>query len=230
VNACRILFSSLLLTVSPSTLGDAVTSSVSITEPQHNEAIAPGLDQLKPFPEYSVKATTERRLATSLENAAHSILDYQNQCMDCQYVVSSVLTQEVFDRDTHPHQFIVWRDVSKEIKLLTSKIHIRSSSFVEVRLYRSSDGEVIVIDSQSVEASRAQTLANQHQRTNDPAFSVLHARWTLTRLDPDDNEGQRVHIAGVTGGKAQGMAAMAPKSILRKELTSAMAETLDFIN
>jgi hypothetical protein len=214
VNACRILMFSLLLTASLCSWSDA----------------PPGLDQLEPFPEYSVKAAAERRFAVPLESAAHRILDYQNQCMDCRYFLASMLTQEVFNRDIHPHQFIVWRDVSKEIKSFTSTLQIRSSGFAEVRLYRSSDSEVLVIDIKSVAPQRAETLASQYQRANDPAFSILHGRWTLTRLDPDHNEGQRVHIEGVAGGKAQGIAAMAPKSVLSKELISAMTNTLDFID
>lgn len=197
-------------------------SGVSDGEPGR-EALPP-LEALEPFPEYPFFQSSEVDLPMHVSEAVNVALDFTNQCMDCRYKVGSVVGQEVYERDRDPNRFIVWQDVSKQI---LPRIHVKSSSFAEVRLFGSADGHAFQIDTKSLDRDRAGTMAARLSRRSNPAFDVLHSRWTLTG-SAGGSEQPRVHIRLEAGGRTAGIAKLIPKPILRFELKNVIEESLAF--
>ena len=201
------------------------------------EAAAPGIgDQPAPlpeaaaaFPEYPVSEVTERELALTPAEIAAVILDYTEQCKTCRYRVGSVVSQEVFERAQHPHRFLVWQDVNKEINVLVGKIPFRSSSWTEVSVFASADQRTIIIDSRALDAQRAEAVSASYDRPSKPAFELLHSRWTITALPAQGDGAPRSLVAGIVGGKGAGISTLVPDSVMRKELKGVMEETLDFV-
>jgi hypothetical protein len=204
---------------SPSTLDNAALELINVS---FSGGRPPPLDQLEPFPEYPFQQKSERTVPVSIGSAVSVALDFTNQCMDCQYKVGSVVGQEIYDREQNAHRFIVWQDVSKQI---VPKIHVKSSSFAEVRLFSSQAGERFIIDTKSLSKDRAQQMALNFQRRSAPAFSVLHSRWIFTQLL---SEPGGVRIALEAGGQTSGIANMIPRPVLRFELKKVIEESLDF--
>lgn len=190
---------------------------------------APAPDAIEAYPAYDVSQTTERTVHVSPAQAAAIILDYTHQCKTCRYPVASVVSQEVFERDGSPHDFLVWQDVNKEINVLLGKIPFRSSSWTRVRVFQSADGDTIIIDSRLLDEERAQAKAAQYERPSKPAFALLQSRWTITALPPDRDGNSFSLIRGVAGGKGQGISGIVPGPVMRKELKGVMEETLDFV-
>jgi hypothetical protein len=184
---------------------------------------------IEPYPEYDVSAAIERQLAVTPADAATIILDYTEQCKGCKYPVASVVAQEIFERESNPYQFLVWQDVNKEIDILVKKIPFRSSSWTQIRVFESADKNTIIIDSKLLDADAASDKAKQYSRPSEPAFAILHSRWTITAIDPAKHKGSHTNIQGIAGGKGQGISKLVPKSFMRKELKAVMDETLDFV-
>lgn len=190
---------------------------------------APVPEGAERFPQYPVSQETERTLPLSPAEIAAIILAYPEQCKTCRYRVVSVVGQEVFEREQNPYRFLVWQNVNKEINVLVGKIPFRSSSWTEVRVFESSDRDTIIIDSRLLEPDRAAKLADVYERPSKPAFAMLHSRWTIVALEPGAT-GERVsRVHGIVGGKGQGISNLVPNSVMRKELTGVMEETLDFV-
>ena len=182
----------------------------------------PPLDALEPFPDYPFFQCVECDVPGTVSAAVAVALDFSHQCMDCRYKVGSVVGQEIFLRDRDPHCFIVWQDVSKAI---LPGVHVKSSSFAEVRLFSAADGTRYQIDTKSLSKSRAQEMVRNLNRPSAPAFAVLHSRWTLSSMSGAE---ERVHIRLEAGGKTAGIAKLIPKPILRFELRHVIEESLEF--
>ncbi len=185
----------------------------------------PPPEALEPFPEYPFHQRCERSVPLSLADAAGIALDFTHQCMTCRYKVGSVVGQEVFEREQSPYRFIVWQDVSKQI---LPHIHVKSSSFAEVRLFGSLTGERFLIDTKSLDKEHARQKSARYHRRSAPAFSVLHSRWTLQRQPAGAGGGASVHITLEAGGRTAGIAKLVPKAILRHELRHVILESLEF--
>lgn len=176
---------------------------------------------LEPFPDYPFYQCCERTVSGRLRDAVQVALDFTRQCMDCHYRVDSVVGQEIFSRDENPYRFIVWQDVSKKI---LPKLHVKSSSFAEVRLFGNPAHNKYMIDTKSLDKTSAEQAARRHQRRSAPAFSVLHSRWCFD-ADPNDNT---VTVTLKAGGRTSGIANLIPKPILRYELKNVIEESLRF--
>lgn len=194
------------------------------SNPSHHNPFGddlPPLQALETFPDYPFYQCCERGVTGTLTDAVNVALDFTRQCMDCDYPVGSVVGQEIFTREQNPYRFIVWQDVSKQI---LPKLHVKSSSFAEVRLFGNATRDHYLIDTKSLDKATAERAAQHHRRRSAPAFAVLHSRWTF-HAQPDNTT---VKITLEAGGRTSGIANLIPKPILRHELKNVIEESLRF--
>ena len=202
----------------------SVASTVDAAQEGAHRDRPPPLEAAEPFPDYAFYQCSERQVPGGVAAAANVALDFSSQCMGCRFKVGSVVGQEIFQRELNPHCFIVWQDVSKPI---LPKLHVKSSSFAEVRLFSSPEGDNFIIDTKSLSRERAEQAARQFGRRSAPAFAVLHSRWTLQATRGEGGH-HAVHIRLEAGGRTSGIANLIPKPILRYELRHVIEESLDF--
>ena len=113
----------------------------------------------------------------------------------------------------------VWQHIKKKLWIVT----LNSYSFLQVRQYRSPEGDEIIIDTMTPSKEKLADLVANYDLKQDGSFEKMHIRMRIKNTATGSK--LSVKVTGVP----KGIAARAPQRILRSELKNTTMEIANAI-
>lgn len=168
----------------------------------------PSTETAPVFTPLEVSSSIKESYTLEPKEVASRLWDFANTCKGCSYDLPYVNKVAVFENSNS--ELYLWQHIKKGIWIFS----INSFSFLKANQYRSADDQQIIIDTITPTAEVISRLSLEHGLKHDASFENIHIRMIINA----SQEGSDLEIK-VTA-IARGVAARAPKRILRSELTA----------
>ena len=164
------------------------------------------LETMDEFPSYDVMTEVKRSYNLPVTEVAQRMWSFKENCRGCIYEVPFIKNVEVFDISAA--ELIVWQDVVKKLWIF----ELDSQTFFYARQYRSSDGNMIVLDLETLDDATLEKVEKKTGLKDSLSFKKMKLRCILTSSESGTDLSIRVT------GIGRGLTARVPDSFLEAEM------------